>query len=110
MILRANSFEQTKTPVTVTCKFAGKKGVRYWRTDMHTPFYFCFCSRPYISILTCAVGRSEDLTSGEGSTQMSPNHSFDVQVVELAVDDRRVDEEICIDVDVGSLHPPNQPG
>jgi hypothetical protein len=53
---------------------------------------------------------SEDFISGEGSTQISPNHSFDVQVVELAVEDRCVDEDVPKNVDAGFLHPPNQPG
>ena len=55
------------------------------------------------------VGKGEDFISGDGSTQISPNHSFDVQV-ELAVEDRRVDEDVPKDVDTGSLHFPNQPG
>jgi len=53
---------------------------------------------------------SEDFISGEGSTQISPNHSFDVQVVELVVEDRCVDEDVPKNVDAGSLHLPNQPG
>ena len=53
---------------------------------------------------------SEDFISGEGSTQISPNHSFDVQVVELVVEDWCVDEDVPKNVDAGSLHLPNQPG
>ena len=53
---------------------------------------------------------SEDFISGEGSTQISPNHSFDVQVVGLAVEDRPVDEDVPKGVDARSLHLPNQPG
>ena len=75
---------------------------------MLAPFYVC--SRPHISILIRGVGKGEDFISGEGSTQISPNHSFDVQVVELAVEDRRVDKDVPEDVDAGSLHLPNQPG
>ena len=56
------------------------------------------------------VGKGEDFISDEGSTQISPNHSFDVQVVELAVEDRRVDKDVPKDVDARSLHLPNQPG
>jgi len=40
---------------------------------------------------------------------MSPNHSFDLQVVELAVGVGAVDDLGRADVEMGSLHPPNQP-
>lgn len=51
------------------------------------------------------------LSTGDGSTQISPNHSFDVQVVELAVE-LLVGEGVCsedVTVVVGSSQP-NQPG
>lgn len=75
---------------------------------MLAPFYAC--PRPHIPILVREVGKGEDFISGDGSTQISPNHSFDVQVVGLAVEDQRVDEDVPKGVDARSLHLPNQPG
>jgi hypothetical protein len=40
---------------------------------------------------------------------MSPNHSFFVQLVGLAVDEGVADNRLVADVEVGSLQPPNQP-
>lgn len=40
---------------------------------------------------------------GEGSTQMRPNHSFELQLVEVEVEDKELEDL------VGSLQP-NQPG
>jgi len=64
-----------------------------------------------LSVITAgAVVCGDALDSGDGSTQISPNHSFDLQVVELAVGVGAVDDLGSADVGVvGSLHPPNQP-
>ena len=55
------------------------------------------------------LGLDEEVV-GEGSTQIKPNHSFDVQVVLELVEDGKgeVDEGFAV-VEVGSLQP-NQPG
>ena len=52
----------------------------------------------------------DDVVVGEGSTQIKPNHSFEVQVVLVEEGNEEVEEGLAVVVvEVGSLQP-NQPG